>query len=74
MNTMFKRIAALLDGQALQSGLAWAASKTARGEANPKDEQTAELAEHDFRDTDIAVAWLCEASNKTRASSQNGVR
>ncbi|MCV2354601.1 hypothetical protein LNV09_10545 [Paucibacter sp. B2R-40] len=68
MNKMFKRIAALLDSQAMQNSLAWAA----RHKTKP-DEQTAAASEHaegDFRDTDIAVAWLCEASNKTRTSSQ----
>jgi hypothetical protein len=62
MNSMFKRIAALLERQALHQRPAWL-----DGPAKPASEQALACAELDFRDTDIAVAWLCEASNKTWA-------
>ncbi len=63
MNTMFKRIAALLDGPLAARNLPWnvrEASEVVTSSAVERD---------DFRDTDIAVAWLCEASNKTRTKS-----
>jgi hypothetical protein len=68
MNEMFKRIAALLDGQAAVKGLLWGPARPQTARANNADDG---LSNDDFRDTDVAVAWLCEASNRTRIKRRN---
>ncbi|MBT9493452.1 MAG: hypothetical protein IV107_14160 [Paucibacter sp.] len=63
MNEMFRRIATLLDSHAAGKVLHWGAKPAQIASADRADTSSAD---NDFRDTDIAVAWLCEASNRSR--------
>ena len=71
MNQMFKRIAALLDGQTASKGLPWGPAPPKAVVANNTDKFNSN---DDFRDTDIAVAWLFEASNQTRIVEHSTTR
>jgi hypothetical protein len=64
MNLMFKRIAALLSKPAETAMVARRLGPAEFEGTETAGYQAAD--EEDFRDTDIAIAWLCEASNKSR--------
>ncbi|MCV2368314.1 hypothetical protein [Roseateles oligotrophus] len=71
MNMMFKRIAAMIDKPSAAKDPRWVPGAPRLGNAGAGITRTTG---EDFRDTDIAVAWLCEASNKTRLADQAEAR
>ena len=75
MNEMFKRMTAILDSQATAKRQTWAPdwmagwlASASVAQAGAKSGPAEPSVEDDFRDTDVGIAWLCEASNKTRSA------